>query len=99
MATQERSRRPRDLQHLVVPFADEGRHLEALVRAAELSPWLAFALGSILAVVTKVGQLVDAWIALSKHRRRARYERLLLYGNLSDDQDATVREFLRTEAR
>jgi hypothetical protein len=71
---------------------------DALVRAAELSPWLAFALGSLLAVVAKAPQLVEAWIALSKNRRRARYERLLLYGKLSDDQNAAVRELLKTEA-
>jgi uncharacterized metal-binding protein len=68
---------------------------DALVRAAELSPWLAFALCSIIAVITKAEQLVATWIALSNHRRRKRYERLLLYGNLSDDQKATIVKFLK----
>jgi hypothetical protein len=71
---------------------------DALVRAAELSPWLAFTLGSVLAVFSKVPQLVDAWIAFSKNRRRSRYERLLLHGNLSDDQKANVRELLKVES-
>lgn len=69
---------------------------DALARAAELSPWLAFALGSVIFVVTKAEKLVDVWISLSNHRRRVRYERLLLYGNLSDDQKTTVIEFLKT---
>jgi hypothetical protein len=68
---------------------------DALARAAELSPWLAFALSLVIAVGTKAEKLVDLWILLSNHRRRVRYERLLLYGNLSDDQKATIVKFLK----
>ena len=71
------------------PFAD------ALVHAAEVSPWLAFTLCAVLTVASKAPTLVEAWIAFSRNRRQARYEHLLLYGNLSDTQHAAVREILR----
>jgi hypothetical protein len=72
------------------PFAD------ALVHVAEVSPWLAFALCTLLTVASRAPTLVEAWIAFSRNRRQARYEHLLLYGDLSDTQSAAVREILRT---
>ena len=68
---------------------------DALVHAAEVSPWLGFAWCTVLTVVSKAPTLVEAWVALSKNRRQARYEHLLLYGDLSDAQHAAVREILR----
>lgn len=68
---------------------------EALVRAVDLSPWIALSICSLLTVVLRSSQLVAAWTRLSRNRRQARWEHLLVFGKLTDAQREDIRLLLR----